>query len=109
MNRIALEDGGWFNKSSSIKFCEDTYWNGNNHISVATGGQWSHEALYYTKGGNWVLNRWSQWQGSRETYEKINESAAIDWLVKNDCCSEIGDLPEKVQKSVIAGITEREV
>ena len=109
MKRIALEDGGWFNEESAVKFSEDTYWNGNNYISVATGSQWDHEALYYTKSGNWVLNSWSQYQGSRETYEKISESAAIDWLVKNDRADDIDDLPEKARATVQLESTRRRV
>lgn len=109
MKRIALEDGGWFNEASAVKFGEATYWNGNNHISTATGSQWEHEALFYTKSGSWVLNEWSQRQGSRETYEKISEARAIAWLIKNDCADEISALPSSVQASVQAGIAAEEV
>ena len=77
MERTALDNGGWFDASKATLFEEYTYWNGNNHISCAARSQWGHEALYYTRSGNWVLNEWSQYQGSREVYRKINESAAI--------------------------------
>ena len=109
MKRIALEDSGWFNEETAIKFTEDTYWNGNNHISKATGSQWEHEVLYYTKSGNWVLNEWSQRQGSRETYTKISESRAINWLIANDCADELDILPASVRESVQVGFDAQEV
>lgn len=84
MARIVLEDGRWFDDSSATRFEETNWHDGNNYISNATGSQWDHQALYRTAGGKWVLNSWSQWQGSRETYEEIDNEAAARWLVKND-------------------------
>jgi hypothetical protein len=72
---------GWFDIDAAEKFREDTEWDGNNHISKATGSQFDHQTLYRTKGGRWVLNRWSQWQGSRETYEFISDDEAREWLI----------------------------
>jgi hypothetical protein len=84
--RIALTDGSgrWFSKDSAEYWKEDTIHDGRNWISKATGSQWEHEGLYRTKGGRFILNHWSNWQGSSETYEEIsNEDAAI-WFSKND-------------------------
>lgn len=85
MKRQPLTDntGKWFDLAAAEKFDEDTWWNGNNHISCATGSQWDHEALYYTKGKRWILNHWSQWQGSSQTWEELDATAAAAWLVKN--------------------------
>jgi hypothetical protein len=88
MNRVAVmdEEGkiiGWFDKDQAHLFDEDTYWNGNNHISKATGSQWDHQALYRTRCERWVLHCWSQYQGSEETYEEITPQDAALWLVKN--------------------------
>ena len=109
MKRTALTNnsGAWFNRDSSVKFDEDTRWNGNNHISVSTGSQWSHQALYYTRGGRWILNEWSQWQGSLETYEQIEESAAVDWLVVNGC--DLDGLPAIVRTMVEQSIESAEL
>jgi hypothetical protein len=86
MQRQALTDGSgrWFDLDSAECFDEHTWWNGNNHISKATGSQWDHEKLYRTAGGRWILNQWSQWQGSSETWEEINDAEAAAWLVTNN-------------------------
>ena len=83
MKRQAIDGGKWFDLESATKFAENTRWDGRNHISVATGDQWSHEDLYRTAGGRWVKNSYSQWQGSSETWEEINEAEAAEWLVSN--------------------------
>lgn len=83
--RIALTDGSgkWFSSETAQLFKEDTYWNGNNWISKATGSQWAHESLYRTAGGRFILNHWSNWQGSSETYEEIGNEEAAVWFSKN--------------------------
>jgi hypothetical protein len=85
MQRIVLTDGSarWFDREKAERFEETTHWNGNNHISDATGSQWEHEALYRTAGKKWVLHHWSQWQGSEPTWEEIDAEAAARWLVTN--------------------------
>ena len=85
MKRVVLTDGSgsWFDAEAAESFSEETRWNGNNHISKATGSQWEHEALYRTKGGLWILNHYSQ-QGDAETYAIITNSEAAAWLVTND-------------------------
>ena len=79
MARLTLTDSPrWFNDSTATKFDEDSRWDGNNHISRATGSQWDHQALYYTASGRWILNSWSQWQGTEDTYEEVSQADAID-------------------------------
>lgn len=101
MKRIALTDdsGKWFDGEKAVKFEENTRWNGNNHISIATGSQWEHQSLYYTKSGNWVLHHWSQWQGSLDTYEEVDLGFASKWMTQNSCMDDpqFNDLPEDVQ------------
>lgn len=89
MNRITItnEDGepdGWFDEARATKYGEESYHDGRNFISRATGTQWDHEQLYRTAKGAWVLNAWSQWQGSRETYRRISDEEAAAWLVTNE-------------------------
>lgn len=57
MNRIVLTDGSgrWFDGEKAQQWEEETYWNGNNHISKTTGSQWEHETLYRTKGEIYIL------------------------------------------------------
>lgn len=88
VTRIQVQDedgettGRWFDPSKATRWEEATRWDGRNHISRATGGQWEHEALYRTAGGAWVLHSWSQWQGSGESYVMIKPSEAAAWLVR---------------------------
>lgn len=86
MSRIVLTDGSgrWFDSKKAKSWKEETRWNGNNHVSLATGSQWDHEMLFRTAGGIYVLNHWSQWQGSRETYEEISAADAARWLSLNE-------------------------
>lgn len=98
-DRTLLTDGSgrWFDEANATSFEEDTNFDGNNHISVNTRSQWVHEQLYVTDSGMWILNRWSQWQGSRETYLGISEDEAMDWLNQNSI--DIDDLPESAQSA----------
>jgi hypothetical protein len=98
MKKIALSDNGektgkFFDMDKATKYEEGTYWNGNNHISKVTGSQWSHEILFRTASGKWVLNCYSQYQGSVETYEIISPADAAEWVVKN----EYDDIPEELK------------
>jgi hypothetical protein len=92
--RVALTDGSgsWFDSNKAEKFSESTRWNGNNRISRATGSQWEHEALYRTASCRYILNHWSNWPGSTETYEEISKHDAAGWLAINghdaDICCE---------------------
>jgi hypothetical protein len=99
MKKIALSENGvktgkFFDSDKATQYKEDTYYNGNNHISKSTGSQWNHEALYRTASGKWVLNCYSQYQGTIETYEIISPATAARWFVKN----EYEDIPKELQE-----------
>jgi hypothetical protein len=83
MSKIKLTDGTgrWIKPVNDWE--EGSYWDGNNHISRATGSQWEHEHLYKSAKGRYVLHTWSQWQGSRESYEQVDDETAHRWLVDN--------------------------
>ena len=105
MARIAITEnsertGRWFDDSKAEKFTEETWWNGNNWISKATGSQWEHEAIYVTKGGVFILNHWSNYQGSRESYKIISKEDAAEWFVKNEYSDE--NLPDIFKAEVAA-------
>lgn len=74
---------GWFNPDTATIYKEATEWDGNNHVSINSVGPYGHQALYRTSGGRWVLNNWSQWQGSEDKYEFISDRDAKDWLLRN--------------------------
>lgn len=81
------EDGnfvGWFDRNKAERFAEATRWDGNNHISIATGSQWDHQELYHTAGGRWVLYFWSQYQGHPCGYRFVGDDRAREWLLLND-------------------------
>jgi hypothetical protein len=113
MSRVALTDGSgaWFSTESAVLFKEDTRWDGRNQISVPTGSQWNHEWLYYTKSGKWVLNSFSNYQGTLETHEQIDEAAATAWMIQNRCFDreQMQELPENVRKAVEAGFAAAEI
>lgn len=71
---------GWFDLDKAKCFGEETVWDGHNHISVNTGSQWAHQCVYRTAGGTWILNEYSAYS---ETWEKIGEKEAFEWLAKN--------------------------
>lgn len=112
MKRVALTDGdGWFDAGEAITFLEDTWWDGSNQVSRATGSQFEHQKLFYTRKGQWVLKHWSQWQGTQETYEQIYADTAARWLIAQDCLDsdEYGQLPEDVRGEVEQVVEEQEV
>ncbi|WDL99766.1 hypothetical protein [Alicyclobacillus sp. ALC3] len=108
MKRIALTDGSntWFDADRAERFDEDTNWNGNNWISVATGSQWEHEVVYRTASGKYVLHTWSNWEGTLDTYSAIDEQQAFDWLLANDHADAIPK-EEDEARSLDAGETPR--
>lgn len=86
MARINLNDGTgrWFDDEKLLgQWEEGQRWDGRNHISLATGLQWDHEQLYRTAQGRWLVQWWSQWQGTREQWRELDTAAAIVWLQQN--------------------------
>lgn len=87
MKRQVTDDGHWFDLDAAEHFEESTFWDGRNRCSRVTGSQWEHETLYRTRGGRWVLNRSSQWEGARDSWVEIDDDAAALWFMRN------GDTP----------------
>ena len=85
--RVTDENGitvGWFDAEKATRFQENTRWDGSNHISKSTGSQWEHQDLYRTKSGKWVLNSWSDYQGSSEEYLLVNDTEAGEWFMRHE-------------------------
>ncbi len=99
MNRQPIDGGGWINLASAKKFTEAAHFDGHNMISVNTGWQWGHQVLYRSVGGVYVLHTWSQWQGSRDTWERIGIHNAVAWLVQNDY-----QPTTPAEESIVAGL-----
>ena len=63
---------------------ENTTFDGSNHISKATGSQWTHETLYLSSKGRYYIVRTSQWQGSLPEARFVDNEEAAKWLLLND-------------------------
>lgn len=114
MRCVLTDDSGkWFDDAKAVCFKENTRWDGHNHISEATGSQWYHEWLYYSKSGNWILHSHSNYQHERETYSVISEESAVAWLISQghpwDGNEQFEQLPESVRQSVEAAIESAEL
>jgi len=59
-------------------------WDGNNHISRATGSQWDHETLYLSSKGRYYVIHTSQWQGSLPSTRWLTPQEAAEWLIRNE-------------------------
>lgn len=90
---------GWFDLDKAEPFRQDTWWDGSNHISRATGTSRDHEALFHTANGQWVLNTYSRWQAKPETWAFIPVEQAREWLLaqNQDAAAErlIGPIEEE--------------
>lgn len=85
MSTYKMEDGTIVKTQNAIdSWPEATRWNGNNHISVATGSQWDHETLYLSRKGRYYIESESQWQGSTPSAQWVSEHAAAQWLLSNN-------------------------
>lgn len=97
----------WFNVEKAIQFEENIYWDGKNRIPRTTRSQWEHERLLYTRYGNWILDSWSQWEGSPCTTKKITVQEAADWIIAQDAIDT--DSFNRLPKSTKELIHQREI
>jgi len=104
MKRVAINNGTWFDMDKAAKFEENSYHDGSNYISKATGSQWDHQNIFLTTGGTFILNSWSNYQGKPETYEIISNEEAAEWFVKNEF--QDAEIPE-VLKEFVANLEQQ--
>ena len=84
MSRYRMDDGVIVDTDKSThQYEESTRWNGNNHISIATGSQWEHETLYRSAKGRYYVEHTSQWQGSTPSARWVDHAEAASWLIEN--------------------------
>ena len=82
MARYQMDDGTIVDTKNAVsKWDESTDWNGNNHISRATGSQWLHQTLYRSRKGRYYIVHESQWQGSSPRAEWVSNHEAARWLL----------------------------
>ncbi len=85
MTRYRMDDGTIVDTDkASQSWKEDTRWDGNNHISLATGSQWDHQTLYRSSKGRYYIEHTSKWQGRTPSAEWADPRAAAAWLTLND-------------------------
>lgn len=85
MSKYKMDDGTVIDTDKAQQtWNEDTQWDGNNHISKATGSQWNHQTLYKSRKGRYYVEHTSQWQGSRPHVEWVSNEEAARWLLNNE-------------------------
>lgn len=86
--------------SASQSWDEDTRWDGNNHISLATGSQWNHETLYRSRKGRYYLVRNSQWQGSTRSADFLSREDAATWILAmgHELPDDLAELLETIEE-----------
>lgn len=96
MIRQYLSDrsGRWFDLERAEKFDEGTYWDGENLRSKATKAIWTHQTLYRSCGGRWILRRWSRLSDHLDHWEEISAAEAAKWLITND----YEELPQELRE-----------
>lgn len=75
---------GWFDPARAERFEEGERWDGSNNVSLATGSDREHEALYKTAGGRWVLGWSSAYESAQDRYRFVGADEAREWLVRNE-------------------------
>lgn len=101
MTAYKMDDNTVVNTNNATNWwSEDTYFDGNNHISAATGSQWNHETLYRSRKGRYYVVWSSQYQGSQSRAEWISNRQAALWLLNNDHIlpDELGYLRDEVEE-----------
>ncbi len=84
MSKYRMEDGTVVDtEKASQSWDEDTFWDGHNHISKATGSQWNHQTLYRSRKGRYYIVCSSNWEGSRDHAEWVSPEEAVRWLLLN--------------------------
>lgn len=92
--KYKMDDGIIVDTANAQQFWdEDTFWDGRNHISRATGDQFTHQTLYRSRKGRYYIVHTSQWQGSHPRAEWLNNEQAAAWLLANN-----HEIPGDLQK-----------
>ena len=94
MARFRMDDGTILDTDKASQSWDETaFWDGRNHISKATGDQWTHQRLYRSRRGRYYVVHSSQWQGSRDHAEYVSPEEAARWLLLMEA-----ELPEDLAK-----------
>lgn len=84
MSRFRMGDGSIVNTNlAQSNWLEDTFFDGQNFVSKATGSQWNHEQLYLSRKNRFYIVSSSQWRGSEDSAEYVSNEEAVRWLLEN--------------------------
>lgn len=85
MNRVSVTSGSG-ERVGHFDFSKAQRWSDGNRGGYGDGsrGTGRGEAVLLTAGGEWVLERWTQWSGEKETYHYLSAERAQAWLLRND-------------------------
>ncbi|GAA2110952.1 hypothetical protein [Streptomyces synnematoformans] len=72
---------GWFRLDSATLYKEVTV---DGERSANPLPDHSHQTLYRTAQGCWVMCTWSQYSDIETRYEFVDDETAKDWLLRND-------------------------
>lgn len=81
MRYVDENTGKILDPSRSVKVWEEGVYCG---VSMATHTQWCHERLHKTSAGNYWVEKWGQWEGSRSSGRLVSPEEAARWLLQND-------------------------
>ena len=96
MARHQMEDGTVVDTKNAVEsWEEETYWDGHNMCSKATGSQWEHQTLYKSRKGRYYIEHSSAWQGHRDSAEWVSPQEAARWLLSQEI-----DLPADLEEYV---------
>lgn len=101
MARYRMDDGTVIDtENAQTSWREDTYWDGHNHVSKATGSQWDHETLYRSRKGRYYIEHTSQWQGRRPHVEWVSREEAARWLLAQgeELPEDLKDLEDEIME-----------
>jgi hypothetical protein len=88
--------GAWFSVKEATRFTERFKAGENGElVSLATGSSDSHQCLFRTRLGNWVLHWWSD-NGAADGWECIPPYLAKLWLDNNAYHEDAREIGEEV-------------
>jgi hypothetical protein len=84
MSKYKMDDGKIVDTTKALyRWEEETFFDGRNRISNATGSQWEHQRLYRSAKGRYYLECSSQWQGTHPYARWVSREEAATWLIAN--------------------------
>jgi hypothetical protein len=98
MATFKMDDSTVVNTAKAKKsWDQDTFWNGNNNIGVATRSQWIDEKLYLSSKGRYYTVTSPRISGQTNSAEYLTDEEAAAWLIANG-----HETPDELQEAAKA-------